>query len=108
MTDGYTVNPAALEHDALQFDEWSQALDSIQKALPRELDPLIFSVIPGAQDVYAAYQRAVNALFEYVGEGSKEFDGFARALLKSVIAYAVAEGFSSADISRLKLELESL
>lgn len=108
MTDGYVVEPAALEHDALAFDGWSQDLDSVQKALPDSLSPLDFSLIPGAQDVYATFQQAVSALHAYVGDGSDEFDGFARALLKSALAYMTAEGYSAEDVARLNLELESL
>jgi len=108
MSDGYTVNPAALEHDALQFDDWSKELDAVQEAIPVTLSSLDFSVIPGAQDVYAAYQRAADALNAYVGEGSKEFDGFARALLKSAILYLEAEGTSADDVARLNQEMDDL
>ena len=108
MTDGYVIQPEALEKDALKFDGWSQDLDGIQKALPIALSSMDFSVIPGAQDVYVAYQRAVLALHAYVGEGSDEFDGFARALLRSALVYMTAEGYSAEDVARLELELESL
>ena len=106
--DGYVVDLEALEQDAVTFDGWSIVLDGVQGAIPLNLSPLDFSVIPGAQEVYQAFQAAAGIIADYVGEGSDQFDGFARTLLNSVKIYLVAESASAEDIARVTRELEEL
>jgi hypothetical protein len=108
MTDGYTVDPAALERDALTFDEWTKTLDGARDAIPLDLNPIDFSQILGAQDVYAAYQAAATALHAYIDGGSNTFDGFARTLLTSARVYMEAEGYSADDVARVTMEMEAL
>jgi hypothetical protein len=106
--DGYEVDPAALERDALVFDEWSKVLDSARQAIPLDLNPLDFSQIPGAQEVFEAYQTAAMALSDYIDDGSTTFDGFARTLLKTVERYMEDENYSVEDINRVTMEMEAL
>jgi hypothetical protein len=108
MADGYHVDPAVLEKDALLFDDWTKVLDKASDDVPVEINAIDFSIIPGAQEVYSAFLASATALRDYIDSGSRTFDGFARTLLTTAKLYMEAEGFSNDDVARIEQELADL
>jgi hypothetical protein len=105
MTDGYSVDPAALQHDATLFAQWSERFNTIAAAAPDLADA---SAVPGARGVLDAYRDAVAALRELAANEAAECDAFAARLTETIRLYADAEEQTAQDIATLSTELESL
>lgn len=108
MTDGYLLDPGALERDADRWTEWRDRLDGMRAVLPHDVSSLDFSQIPGAQDVYASFVRALGFVDEYISDGSDEFETFAAKLLQTTENYLRAGNFSAEDIARVAGKLDDL
>jgi hypothetical protein len=105
MTDGYSVDLAALRHDAARFAQWSAQFTAIASAAP---DLAGASGVPGALGVLDAYRDAVAALHELAAAEAAECDAFADRLTKTVRLYVDAEEQTTQDVASLSTELESL
>lgn len=104
------VDPDALRTDANDsWQKWSLKLAESNKII----DGLTysgsdFSLIPGSDEVYASFEKATSTLHTYIATGEEIFEGFARALLDSAIAYMEAEGDAQSEIDAVEREMETL
>lgn len=83
MADEFTVETGALRTDASTWLGWHDTLTDISKAVPTvgsDLDPLAFSVLPGADRVLAAYMTTSMALAAEVATGAEQFESIATTL----------------------------
>lgn len=104
------VDPDLLRQDANDhWQKWSLELESIKLGVDELRYTLPdFSLIPGSTEVFAAFQTSISTLRTYVETGEEIFEGFARALLDSVLEYAAAEGDAQSEIDAVQRELDAL
>jgi hypothetical protein len=107
-SNSYVADPAALVQDSRTFETWRDDLDGMQRAIPLALDPMAFSTISGAQNVAIAFHEAALELHAFIGAGIVQFDGIARTLITSTLAYEEAEHASLADVEALKADLAAI
>lgn len=104
------VDPDALRADANEsWQVWSLKLEELKG----QVDDLSysrpdFSMIPGADEVYAAFETSTETLRTYIETGEETFEGFARALLDVAIMYMEAEGDAQSEIDQVEQEMGAL
>jgi hypothetical protein len=106
VSNDYVIEPDALEHDGLLFDDWSQELDRYREGIKQPLDSSDFSLL--GLEVLKKYIGALAAIGAYIEQGSDVMDGFGRALLQTVKIYMEAESYSQEDVDRVTKELNEL
>ncbi|WP_159501862.1 hypothetical protein [Microbacterium sp. 18062] len=97
MVDDFRVSPGILQEDAQLWRGWRDQLTGVKDGIPRP-EPLAFSVLPGAQDVFVAYAKAVLALTSALEDGVEQFDGIAETLDWAAEQYRTAEEDNVAEI----------
>lgn len=83
MADEFAVDTAALRADASVWRGWQDRLSDIGAAVPTvgtDLDPLAFSVLPGADQVRSAYTSVAAGLADQVATGASVLGGVADTL----------------------------
>lgn len=108
MSDGYLLDPVALEGDADLWVGWRDDLASGRTGLPEPLGVDTFSLIEGAQDLRRAYETALDLIADYIEQGEAEFRTFAEKLYTTTELYLRAEDASAADIARVADKLAEL
>ena len=104
----YSVDVAALEHDATTFEAWADELESMADAVPVDVRSDAFSLLPGAPDVFTTFTDAATRLQNYLHDGAAEFLGLAEKLDTTLRLYTEAEDASADDVARVSRELDSL
>lgn len=101
MCDDATIDTDVLETDATEiWGDASEVMASAKDDIPA-LPASARGMVPGMREAPNLYQSSREALQEYYATGSEEFSNFKDLLLKTVIAYKVAEGASVAGIVSL-------
>jgi hypothetical protein len=104
------VDPDALRADANEsWQAWSLKLADLKSSI----DALAyarpdFALLPGAGEVFSAFETAKDTLRTYIETGEEIFEGFARALLDTAIDYMEAEGDAQSEIDQVEREMEQL
>ena len=94
MADEFTVNTADLCADAAVWRDWQVRLNALGTGVPivgRDIEPLAFSLMPGAQAVQAAYASLAGRLADEIATGSTTFTGVADKLAAVASLYEDAE-----------------
>lgn len=94
MADEFAVDTADLCADAAVWNGWQARLKAVGTGVPtvgRDLDPLAFSILPGAQEVQAAYASLAGRLADEIATGSTTFSGVADKLAAVASLYEDAE-----------------
>lgn len=108
MVDAFTVDPDALDKDAQTWRDWNGDLQKISDGIPMagsDFDSLAFSILPGAQDVLAAYKTVTAALEESISTGLEQFEGFDQKLTKVASMYREAEETNVEEIASTDAEV---
>nr|WP_201470441.1 hypothetical protein [Microbacterium hydrocarbonoxydans] len=87
---------------SLEVQKWGETIDGIA------LDRQAFSVAPGSDELFTAFNTALSAVRTYLSEGEEVFEGIARALLDSAIEYMEMEGYAADEIARVEREMAAL
>jgi hypothetical protein len=104
------VEPDDLRADANDsWQVWSLKLADLKT----QVDTLTYSrpdfaLVPGTDEVFAAFETSLKTLSEYIHTGEEIFEGFARALLDSAIIYMEAEGEAQSEIAAVQREMGEL
>ncbi|KAA9135513.1 hypothetical protein [Microbacterium caowuchunii] len=101
MVDAFRVRPGVLESDAQVWSDWASRLSTLGGSIPEVgagLDPLAFSILPGAGEVRDAYAAAASTLRAAVAKGTNQFEGISGKLAWAAAQYAAAEEQNLADI----------
>lgn len=83
MADEFSVDTAALRSDVSAWRGWQDRLGDMAAAVPTvgtDLDPLAFSLLPGADQVRSAYASIAAGLADQVATGAGVLDGIATTL----------------------------
>ncbi len=94
MVEPFAVVPEDLHSDAQVWRTWQERLTTIADAVPvlgRGLIPTDFSLLPGAQEVAAAYAPIASDLDTELRAGSSTFEGIANKLTTVARQYEAAE-----------------
>ncbi|MCI1018578.1 hypothetical protein HWD99_08090 [Microbacterium sp. C5A9] len=87
---------------SLQVQKWGETIDGLA------LDRQAFSVAPGSDELFSAFNTALSSVRTYLSEGEEVFEGIARALLDSAIEYMEMEGYAADEIARVEREMAAL
>jgi hypothetical protein len=104
------VDPDALRDDANgSWQPWSLKLEEVKTGVEGlTYSRTDFALIPGSNEVFAAFETAKDTLRDYIGIGEECFEGFARALLDAAAEYMTAEGDAQSEIDAVKQEMDAL
>lgn len=87
---------------SLELQGWRETIEGIA------LDRQAFSVAPGSEELFGAFNRSLKVVGAYLHGGEEVFEGIARALLDSSIEYMEMEGYAADEIARVEREMEAL
>ncbi|MGV8885784.1 MAG: hypothetical protein ACOH1T_09400 [Microbacteriaceae bacterium] len=111
MVDAFTVDPDALDNDAVVWREWKADLKKVGSSVPTvgsDLDGHAFSKLPGADNVLRAYKSVSLALEDAIDTGATQFGGMADKITKVAGLYRDAEESNLEDISATREEVDAL
>ena len=107
MTDS-TVDVEVLARDATQYwSPWKDRLDLMKGKVDTALTAQDFSLIPGASDVFTAFEDAQSRLEVYIGGGVTAFQSFHDLLKETAVDYLEEEGASAAEVSAFSARFSS-
>lgn len=100
----------ALRADANQhWQPWSIELEGWKDQLHEApLTRQDFSLAPGSGELFAAFQKRISNIAEYIHTGEEVFEGIARALLDASIDYMEMEDYAETEIDRVEQEMAEL
>lgn len=94
MADEFSVDTGALREDAVVWQRWQSRLRGIGEAVPTvgsDIEPLAFSVLPGADKVRSTYASVASRLAGEVTKGAAVMGGVATTLSAVATLYEDAE-----------------
>ncbi len=87
---------------SLKLQGWGETIDAVS------LNRQAFSVAPGSDELFGAFNTALATVRTYLHDGEEVFEGIARALLDSAIEYMEMEGYAEEEVARVEREMASL
>lgn len=100
----------ALREDAIgSWQQWSLQMKNWREVVKGvDIDRQAFSLAPGSDELFAAFNTTMSSVHTYLHEGEEVFEGIARALLDAAIEYMEMEGYAEDEIARVEGEMASL
>ena len=105
MADAFHVNTTDLRADATAWEGWAEQIREAGTAVPQwgvGLEPLDFSVLPGAPGVARAFQNAAQTLADQLARGAEQFEGVASKLTDVATRYEEAEATNVATVNNVE------